>query len=255
GETVETGETTDSLSAKSIAGAGVSVSLPQNATAAAGSTVTIPVSIGALPANTSIESFDFSVFFDPAVLQPTAPSAGTNTGTLSSQCSVFANSPSSGEVIVSGACGNPPITTGSGVLYNLTFTVIGTSGQQTGLRFNNPVSGVNSFQFNNGSPAANTTNGSFSVLPGPTAASVTVSGKVTNASGRGIAQAQITLIDANGRERTTQTTSFGYYRFENIEAGETITITAKARRYKFIQSSITRTVNQSVTDADFVSER
>ncbi|HEX8638561.1 MAG TPA: M20/M25/M40 family metallo-hydrolase, partial [Pyrinomonadaceae bacterium] len=47
GETVETGETTDSLSAKSIAGAGVSVSLPQNATAAAGSTVTIPVSIGA----------------------------------------------------------------------------------------------------------------------------------------------------------------------------------------------------------------
>jgi hypothetical protein len=50
-----------------------------------------------------------------------------------------------------------------------------------------------------------------------------------------------------------QTTSFGYYRFEAVEAGETVTVAAKARRYRFNQSSIVRTANDSVTNADFVA--
>jgi hypothetical protein len=61
------------------------------------------------------------------------------------------------------------------------------------------------------------------------------------------------MIDSQGRERTAQTTSFGYYRFDDVEAGETVTITAKARRFKFSQSTIVRTTNDSVTDADFVT--
>jgi hypothetical protein len=241
------GESTESA----VMGATVTVSLPVNATAAAGSTVTIPVTIGALPANTSIESFDFSVFFDPNVLQPTSP-AGSNVGTLSANCSVFANSPSSGKVIVSGACGQQPITTGSGTLFNLTFTVIGTANQQTVLSFTDPVTNTTEFEFNNGTPAAATNNGQFTVL-GTTAASVSVEGRVTTNQGRGIGNVTITLTDSRGNQRTATTTSFGYYRFETIQAGETVTISAKARRIRFVQSTITRTTNDSVINAHFVT--
>jgi type VI secretion system secreted protein VgrG len=90
---------------------------------------------------------------------------------------------------------------------------------------------------------------------GPTAAAVSISGRVTTASGRGIRNVTITMIDASGNERGAQTTAFGYYHFNDVMAGETITLTAKARRFRFNQSSIVRTTNESVTDAIFVSEQ
>ncbi len=244
---------TNSKSKPAVTGASVNVSLPSNATAATGSSITVPVTIGAVPAGSPIESFDFTVFYDPAVLQPANPS-GSNAGTLSANCSVLANSPTAGRIVVSGACATGITTSSGGVLYNLNFNVIGTSGQQTGLLFNNPATGAQTFQFNSGNPAANTTNGLFSVL-GPTAASVTVSGKVTNNQGRGIRNVLITMTDSQGRVQTAQTTAFGYYKFESVAAGETVTISAKARRFKFVQSSIVRTTNESVTDADFIREQ
>lgn len=63
------------------------------------------------------------------------------------------------------------------------------------------------------------------------------------------------MTDSAGNQRSVQTTAFGYYRFGNVIAGETVTITAKARRFRFVQSSIVRTTNESVTDADFISEQ
>jgi hypothetical protein len=86
-----------------------------------------------------------------------------------------------------------------------------------------------------------------------TAANVGVSGRVMTAQGRGIKNVQITLIDSNGNQRTATTTSFGYYHFDDVTAGETVTLSAKARRFKFAQSSIVRTMNESISDADFVT--
>jgi hypothetical protein len=244
----------ESKSESAVAGVSVAVSLPANASATTGSSIIIPVTIGAVPAGSPIESFDFTVFYDPAVLQP-ASFAGSNAGTLSANCSVLANSPLSGRVVVSGACATVITTASGGVLYNLQFNVIGTSGQKTGLLFNNPSTGAQTFQFNSGNPAANTTNGLFTVLPEPTAAGVNVSGRVITAQGRGIRNVQVTMTDSAGRVRTTQTSSFGYYKFETVAARETVTISAKARRFKFSQSSIVRTTNESVSNADFVSEQ
>jgi hypothetical protein len=181
-------------------------------------------------------------------------SFGSNAGTLSANCSVLSNSPQIGRIVVSGACAAAITSTSGGVLYNLNFNVIGTSGQQTGLLFSNPATGEQTFQFNSGTPSADLANGLFSVL-GPTSASVTVLGKVRNNQGRGIRNVLITMTDANGNERQTQTTAFGYYKFESVAARETVTITAKARRFKFVQSAIIRTTNESVTNADFVSEQ
>jgi hypothetical protein len=232
-------------------GSSVDVSLPSNATASTGSTITIPVTIGAVPAGSPIESFDFTVFYDPAVLQPATP-PGSNAGTLSAGCSVLSNSPIAGRVVVSGACATAITTASGGVLYNLLFNVIGSSGQRTGLLFNNPATGTQTFQFNSGNPAANTNNGLFTVL-GPTASSVSIFGKVTTASGRGITNVLITLTDSKGNKRTATTTSFGYYRFENVEAGDAVTITAKAKRFRFSQPTIVRTTDDQISDANFVA--
>ncbi len=228
-----------------------SVSLPTIAKASTGTSASTPVTIGAIPADSAIESFDFSVFYDPSVLQHVSQ-AGSNAGTLSADCSVLANSPQSGRVVVSGACAQA-VRTGSGVLYNLMFTVIGQANQTTSVSFINPVNNTNTFQFNNKMPSAAIANGQLSVM-GPTAASVSVSGKVTTNTGRGIRNVTITMTDSAGNQRQAQTTSFGYYRFDNVTAGETVTVSVKARQFKFNQSSIVRTTNESVTDADFVSE-
>ncbi|MEJ7862921.1 MAG: DNA/RNA non-specific endonuclease [Pyrinomonadaceae bacterium] len=87
----------------------------------------------------------------------------------------------------------------------------------------------------------------------PTAASVSVSGRVTGTTGRGIKNVSITMMDATGVSRQAQTNSFGYYQFETIEAGETIVLTAKAKRYSFRQATIVKTVYEQIDDADFVA--
>lgn len=92
-------------------------------------------------------------------------------------------------------------------------------------------------------------------LAAPTAAGVSISGRVRTASGRGIRNVQITLIDSNGNTKSAQTTAFGYYRFDDVAAGETVTLTAKARQFRFDQSTIVRTANESISNADFVSEK
>jgi hypothetical protein len=76
----------------------------------------------------------------------------------------------------------------------------------------------------------------------PTAGTVSVSGRVMMANGRGIRNVQITLIETNGQIKTATTTAFGYYRFDDVMAVETIVLSAKARRFKFNQSTIIRTI-------------
>lgn len=68
----------------------------------------------------------------------------------------------------------------------------------------------------------------------PTSAGVNVSGKVLSANGRrGLPRTIVSLTDSSGESKTTRTNQFGYYRFENIKAGETYTITAFSRGYQF----------------------
>ncbi|MEJ7848830.1 MAG: dockerin type I domain-containing protein [Pyrinomonadaceae bacterium] len=244
---------TDSLSYKSSAELGnpvIQVSLPTNATRSSGSTVTIPITIGVIPAGSPIESFDFSVFYNPAVLQPAA-TAGSNTGTLSANCLVLPNSPVSGRVVVSGACAQA-VTTGSGVLYNLTFNVIGSANQASSLSFTNPANNTNTFQFNNGTPTVTTTNGQFTVLT-PTAAEVSIGGRFITAAGRGIRNVRITLTDSSGATRTAISTTFGYYRFDNVRAGETYIITATGKQYEFSPPTQVINVNEDTVDISFTA--
>jgi hypothetical protein len=154
----------------------IAVSLP-NSTAFKGTIVEIPVSVGDLT-GANIEAFDFSVFYDAAILQPTTMITSTSE-TLSQNCSTLANSPASGRATISVTCPTLHINFGSGTLINLQFNVIGISGQQSHLSFINPVNNQNTFQFNDAMPVARPTNGVFTVLGSTATPTPTVTPTVT----------------------------------------------------------------------------
>ncbi len=91
-------------------------------------------------------------------------------------------------------------------------------------------------------------------LLAPTAASVTIGGRVLTKSGRGISRAIVTMIDAQGATRSAVTNQFGYYRLADVSPGETYTLSVKAKRYKFAQNTQTLTVSQAVGNINFVAE-
>ncbi len=88
----------------------------------------------------------------------------------------------------------------------------------------------------------------------PTSANVSLSGRVMNANGYGIRDALMTLTEASGRVHITRSSSFGYYSFDEIAAGQTVIISISTKRYVF--EAPTRVVNvaDNVSDIDFVAE-
>jgi len=68
---------------------------------------------------------------------------------------------------------------------------------------------------------------------GPTAADVTVSGRVLDSSGRGISRATVTLTDGNGDVRTAITNTMGYFSFSEVDSSETYILQASARGHTF----------------------
>lgn len=98
----------------------------------------------------------------------------------------------------------------------------------------------------------------ISVTPSfvPTAASVSVSGRVTDAYGRGIGRATITMLDVNTSEtRTAQTGGNGYYVFEEVPVGGFYVITAAARRYTFAQGTQSFTLIDAMQGVNFTATR
>jgi hypothetical protein len=86
----------------------------------------------------------------------------------------------------------------------------------------------------------------------PTAASVTISGRVRDAKGAGIARASVTLTLADGTLRTAKTNTFGNYQFTGIGSGQNITLQASAKGYTFQPRVLSLT--DDIGDLDFVPE-
>ncbi|HEX9931059.1 MAG TPA: choice-of-anchor Q domain-containing protein [Pyrinomonadaceae bacterium] len=89
---------------------------------------------------------------------------------------------------------------------------------------------------------------------GTTAAAVSISGRVMTASGRGIGNVRLTLTDTNGQIRTAMTTSFGYYRFDNVLVGETYILLAVGKRYTFSQSLRVLSINGETDAVNFIAD-
>ena len=89
----------------------------------------------------------------------------------------------------------------------------------------------------------------------PTAAHVSVAGRVTSASGYGIRNAKIVLTGPDGVTKLAVTSSFGYYRFDDIAAGENYVIRVASKRYVFANATRVIAVNDDLTEVDFVAEK
>lgn len=88
----------------------------------------------------------------------------------------------------------------------------------------------------------------------PTAASVSVSGRVRTANGIGISSARVTLIAPNGESRYSGTSTFGYYHFNDVPVGNTYIISVSSKRYSFSQPTVVQSVLEEISNLDFVAD-
>jgi hypothetical protein len=109
--------------------------------------------------------------------------------------------------------------------------------------------GIHTIQIRN--PDGQATNFNFTVNA-PTAATVPVSGRVLNTGGQGIRNAAVIITDSRGISRQAITSSFGYYRFDDVRAGETYVMSVLSKRYQFTPRTIS--VADELTDVDFIAE-
>ncbi|MBX3291983.1 MAG: carboxypeptidase regulatory-like domain-containing protein [Acidobacteria bacterium] len=79
-------------------------------------------------------------------------------------------------------------------------------------------------------------------------ADIEVSGRVLTPSGQGLRNAVVTLTGASGPPRTTTTSSFGFYRFDNLNPGESYTLTVGSRTFRFNPTNIN--TNTSIFNLD-----
>lgn len=144
----------------------------------------------------------------------------------------------------------------SGGSYQITQSVIAAGEKSAG--------GAYSIENTSGQPLAggNLQASTFSIYSGfwtppklaPTAASVSVGGRVTTVGGQGIRNIVISLTDSSGAIRIAQTASFGYYSFDSVRVGETYILNVSSKRFAFETATRVLSVQEELTSVDFVAD-
>lgn len=88
----------------------------------------------------------------------------------------------------------------------------------------------------------------------PTAANVAVSGRVTTPNGRGIRNVRVTLAGPDGALRTVLSSTFGYFQFAGVMAGDTCIFSVYAKRYTFSQPVQVRSILEDTDDIFFTAD-
>lgn len=83
----------------------------------------------------------------------------------------------------------------------------------------------------------------------PSAANVSIAGRVLAPGGRGLQNAQVVLTDGQGNTRMAVTSTFGAYRFEGVAAGEAVVLTVRSKRYYYAPMFLN--VEDGLTNVDF----
>jgi hypothetical protein len=82
----------------------------------------------------------------------------------------------------------------------------------------------------------------------PSAAPVSLRGRVLGVNGRGVSRATVTIWDGLGFSRTVVTNSLGSYRINDIPAGGFYFVTTSAKGYRFTPQSLSLDDNLSGFD-------
>lgn len=93
--------------------------------------------------------------------------------------------------------------------------------------------------------------GAFEVQPS-SAATVSIGGRIFSSGGRGVGWAFVTITDRNGESRTAAVNWLGYYRFNEIVAGETYIFTISSKRYRFSPQAVP--ITENVSDLNFTAQ-
>lgn len=154
------------------------------------------------------------------MIQPASP-AYDIVGTLSSGMSITPNADNAGHLIISAFQGAS--LEGAGTLINLRFNVIGSSGQSTPLVFADYTDPNNTFHpgfmFNEGVPAATTTNGNVTIASGPSINGVVTYGNPIGAPAvRHVSNVQVRSI-AGAPPVSAMTDTLGVFSLSGFGAG------------------------------------
>lgn len=95
--------------------------------------------------------------------------------------------------------------------------------------------------------------GAYETESSPNTAGFSVSGRVTNSSGIGVAHQQVIFTDHFGNPKFAFTSSFGYYRIENMTAGMTYVGNVPSKRYQFSPRVVAGLYND-ITGVNFMAE-
>ena len=87
----------------------------------------------------------------------------------------------------------------------------------------------------------------------PSAANVTIAGRVLAPGGMGLRNAQVLLTDGEGNTRMTVTSSFGTYRFDEVAAGKGVILMVRSRRYTYEPKFLS--VEESMKNVDFTPSK
>ncbi len=218
-----------------------------------GGTVTVPIVIDAFGnesstsfsvgrANTPVMAPDaMDVLTNPVVAIGSGVPAGSNLGTNLNQAP--------GSV---------------GILVDSTNTYAAGTREIVRITYNIPANaplGLYAITFSSTPTVQSVSNAAGALLPtnyisgfvqvGATAAGVEVSGRVLTPDGRGIRNAIVVMTDSTGRLRYATTGSFGFYRFEDVEAGSAIIVGVQSKRFRFAPRLMS--ITDSVDNIDFVA--
>jgi hypothetical protein len=100
--------------------------------------------------------------------------------------------------------------------------------------------------------------GTFATNPvptafGPTAASVTIGGRVLTPSGKGLNAASVVLDLNDGTTRYAMTNTFGYYSFPDVSAGQSAVVSVSSKRYSYLPQVLM--INEDITDLNFTLDQ
>jgi CSLREA domain-containing protein len=218
-----------------------------NAQAAPNSQVLVSVEIDAVGDE---NAFGFTLGYDAAKLANPLVALGSGTpGTT-----LIPNTNNAGKIgVVLAFPVNQMIQAGTRQLVTIRFDVAANApGGQTPLTFSDaPVfrEVVNA----NADPLATVfTDGAVNILS-PTAANVTIGGRILDAKGGGLGRVTVSLIDGRGTTRTAVSNTFGNYRFTGVAAGETCVVSVNSKRYEFSPKTQILSVTDNLEDVNFTA--
>lgn len=151
-----------------------------------------------------------------------------------------------------------PALAQTGGTYDLSHNVIASGGGSSSSGGSFSIDGTSG----QGIAGTVSTGGSYSLRAGfwafgalaPTAAGVSVSGRITSSDGRGIRGAVVTLTSiSNGSASNSLSSTLGYYRFENVVVGHIYTVSVSAKQFSFEPSTRMITVFDELTVEDFIA--